>query len=157
MIDSMIDSPHFRAVFDTNIIISALKSKNPNSPTVELISRWLNGEFTLTFSDPLRYEYVEKMVAKRIEVDERDWFLAVLNQYGEHISLPDEWEQIVVDDPDDDIVIGTALAGGATHLVTYDQHLLSLGSPFRGIEIVKGLPFLYAVRGDVPPHTNKKS
>jgi predicted nucleic acid-binding protein len=34
-----------RAVFDTNIFVAAYLSKSPNSPTVELLQRWLQGEF----------------------------------------------------------------------------------------------------------------
>lgn len=146
----MTNSPHLRAVFDTNIIIAALKSNDPHSPNRELLRRWTNNEFTLILSDELRSEYVEKMLAKRINPNERDWLLNELNVYAQIISLADI-EQIVSDDPDDDIVVGTALAGGATHLVTYDAHLRDLGSPFRGIEVLDGLHFLYAVRGDVPP------
>lgn len=146
----MTNSPHLRAVFDTNIIIAALKSNDPHSPNRELLHRWTNNEFTLILSDELRSEYVEKMLAKRINPNERDWLLNELNVYAQIISLADI-EQIVSDDPDDDIVVGTALAGGATHLVTYDAHLRDLGSPFRGIEVLDRLHFLYAVRGDVPP------
>jgi predicted nucleic acid-binding protein len=43
----MISLSPLRAVLDTNVIIAALLSKNPGSPTVELLQRWGNGEFTL--------------------------------------------------------------------------------------------------------------
>lgn len=33
------DKTAFRAVFDTNVIIAALKSKNSQSPTIELLRR----------------------------------------------------------------------------------------------------------------------
>jgi predicted nucleic acid-binding protein len=35
-----------RAVFDTNVFVSALLSRNPTSPTQELMERWHNDEFT---------------------------------------------------------------------------------------------------------------
>lgn len=34
-----------RAVLDTNVVLAALKSKNPHSPTAELVQRWEAGEF----------------------------------------------------------------------------------------------------------------
>lgn len=142
---------NIRAVFDTNVIISAFKSKSATSPSRELIDRWLQQQFRLVLSEELLFEYVEKMLVKRIQTPKINRFVKDARDYAQFVSLPDDMEEIVMDDPDDDIVIGTALAGGATHLVTYDKHLLDLGSPFRGIEIVKGLPFLYAVRGDTPP------
>ncbi len=33
----MTELARLRAVFDTNVIIAALKSKNPGSPTIELL------------------------------------------------------------------------------------------------------------------------
>ncbi len=37
----------FRAVFDTNIIMAAHLTKNPRSPTRELLERWRMEEFEL--------------------------------------------------------------------------------------------------------------
>jgi hypothetical protein len=36
-----------RVVLDTNVFVSAFLSRNPTSPTQEVIQRWLNDEFTL--------------------------------------------------------------------------------------------------------------
>jgi predicted nucleic acid-binding protein len=41
----------------------------------------------------------------------------------------------VPEDPDDEVVLGTALQGRASHVVTGDEHLLNLGA-FRGIRVV---------------------
>jgi predicted nucleic acid-binding protein len=57
----------FRAVFDTNVIIAALKSKNPNSPIIELLQRWRQEEFTLIYCDDLRAEYQEKFIDRSID------------------------------------------------------------------------------------------
>ncbi len=141
----------FRAVFDTNVIIAALKSKNPGSPTVELLQRWYRGEFTLLYCDDLRMEYREKFMARNIDLRKRTSFLANLRKQGEYVDLiPDQIQPLVPDDPDDDIVIACAIVGPATHLVTYDPHLLNLGETYQGIIILDGLHFLYAVRGDTP-------
>jgi len=48
-----------RAVLNTNVHIAAQLSKNPNSPTVELIKRWRNGEFILLCSSQLYDELDE--------------------------------------------------------------------------------------------------
>jgi putative PIN family toxin of toxin-antitoxin system len=146
----------FRAVFDTNVIIAALKSKNPNSPTLELLQRWANGEFTLLYCDDLQAEYEEKFFTRNIPLDIQASFLEHLFEFGEYIELtPDQIQPIVPDDPDDDIVIACAIVGQATHLVTYDPHLLNLGETHQGITILDGLHFLYAVRGDTPPVKRK--
>jgi predicted nucleic acid-binding protein len=45
-----------RAVFDTNVFVSALLSRNPTSPTQELMRRWRNEEFILLVSQALLLE-----------------------------------------------------------------------------------------------------
>lgn len=43
------------------------------------------------------------------------------------------------------------LIGGATQLVTYDPHFQVLGDHVGDVQILDGLHFLYAIRGDTPP------
>ena len=118
----------FRAVFDTNVVIAALKSKNPNSPTVELLHRWRNHEFILLYADDLLLEYREKFVARKIDPALRIAFLASLSVLAERVHLsPEQIKPIIVDDPDDDVVLACAIVGKASHLVSYDPHLLGLG------------------------------
>ena len=49
--------------------------------------------------------------------------------------------RVVPDDPDDDMVVATALAAEAEYLVTGDRHLLSLGS-YQGVSMLKPARFL---------------
>ena len=152
----MSDKTALRAVFDTNVIIAALKSKNPNSPTNELLQRWRNGEFTLLYANDLLLEYREKFITRQIAPALRIAFLASLDAFGERIRLlPEQVQAIVSDDPDDDVVIACAIVGQATHLVTYDPHLLNLGEIYQDITILDGLHFLYVVRGDIRPSTSR--
>jgi predicted nucleic acid-binding protein len=51
-----------RAVLDTNIFVSAALSKNPSSPTREVVDRWKRGEFVLLICTPLAEEIVEKLL-----------------------------------------------------------------------------------------------
>ncbi len=148
----MTDPARLRAVFDTNIIIAALLSRNPHSPLVELLHRWRDEEFELLYCDDLLSEYREKLVTKGVQLDRRLRFLDDLTSLGNHIPLtPDDLIPRVPDDPDDDVVIACAVAGGATHLVTYDEHLHALSEKVKGVRILDGLHFLYALRGDAPP------
>ena len=48
------------------------------------------------------------------------------------------------DDPDDDMVVESAVVGNATHIVTGDKHLLSLTS-HQSIAIVKAAEFVAIV------------
>lgn len=49
----MTDAIRIRAVFDTNIFLAAHLTKNPNSPTAELLLRWANNEFDILYCDQL--------------------------------------------------------------------------------------------------------
>ena len=141
-----------RAVFDTNIIIAALKSQNKRSPNLELLQRWRDGEFVLLYSDDLLAEYEEKFTTKRISLEIQAQFLQDLYILAEYIPITaDQVQAIITADPDDDIVLACAVVGQASHLVTYDPHLLNLGVTYQNIILLDGLHFLYTVRGDTPP------
>jgi predicted nucleic acid-binding protein len=98
-------------------------------------------------------EYQEKLIAKQIHLERRLGFLSSLIAKGLSVNLvPAEIVPRVLADPDDDVVLACALIGGATHLVTYDPHLLTLEETYRQqVCILDGLHFLYALRGDTPP------
>ena len=57
---STIKPKRIQAVFDTNIIMAAHLTKNPRSPTRELLERWQKEEFELVYSTALLVEYQEK-------------------------------------------------------------------------------------------------
>ena len=56
-----------RAVLDTNVPIGALISRNPNSPLVELLDRWLAGEFEILYSEDISAEYEEQELSLAVE------------------------------------------------------------------------------------------
>jgi uncharacterized protein len=141
-----------RAVFDTNVFVSAYLSRNPTSPTRELIARWLAGEFTLVICDAIVNELIEKLIEYRIERQEIERFAGLLGSLAEWIDVPDEAiVNLLPADADDDVIIACAIVGKVDFLVTYDPHFAPLGSSYMGISISKALPFLWAVRGDQPP------
>lgn len=141
-----------RAVFDTNVFISAFLSRNPTSPTQELVDRWLAGEFTLLVCDAIIDELVEKLTIRGIEREDIEAFAALLDSIAVWVDVPDEAiARRIAADADDDVVVACALVGGADYLLTYDPHFAPLGDSYEGVRIAKALPFLWAVRGDKPP------
>ena len=141
-----------RAVLDTNVPIAAHLSRNPRSPTIELLARWRGGEFTQLYSDDMLVELVEKFQTRKIIPDDSDRYLADVITLGEHvIVLPEQVPDAIAADPDDNAILACAFIGRATHIVTYDPHFDVLGGAFQGIPILDGLHFLYIVRGDRPP------
>lgn len=146
----------FRAVFDTNVFISATLSKNPSSPTKELIARWQKGEFILLICGALADELIEKLLESGVETEDIIEQLTALLELAEWVEVTSESIESVLPDPDDDVVLACALLGNADYLVTYDPHFDSLNGEYRGVKIVKALPFLWAVRGDTSPEVESK-
>lgn len=140
-----------RAVFDTNVFVSALLSHNPTSPTRELLQRWRNDEFVLLVSQAILEEVVEKLRERGIEETQIYELLLTISRLAEWVDAPLETVQpVVTADPDDDQILACAVAGQADFLVTYDPHFDLLHGVYGDIKITKALPFLWAVRGDQP-------
>jgi len=140
-----------RVVFDTNVFVSAFLSRNPSSPTQELIRRWQADEFVLLISDALIDELVEKLLERNIAPEIVVEFVALLERLAEWIDVPAEAVQpVITADPDDDPILACAVVGRADYVVSYDPHFDSFGGEYQGIRITRALPFLWAVRGDAP-------
>jgi putative PIN family toxin of toxin-antitoxin system len=147
----LIERP-IRAVFDSNIYVAAYLSKNPRSPNKELFRRWRAREFTLIVSQAILKEVIEKFDQRGIDQALTLELVAFILADAESIDTSDEaLPALIVDDPDDDLILACAIAGDANYLVTYDPHFDCLGGEFRGIRIIDGLHFLYVVRGDTKP------
>jgi len=141
-----------RAVLDTNVFLSAFLSRSPSSPTREILQRWQAGEFDLLASDALIDELAEKLLENKIHPVRVTEFLTLLAGAAEWITVPEDAVlPVVPGDPDDDPILACAIVGKADYLVTYDAHFEPLGGVHAGVKIAKALPFLWALRGDLPP------
>jgi predicted nucleic acid-binding protein len=129
------------------LYVAAHKSRNPNSPTVELFKRWANNEFDLIYCDLLIEEIKEKFLEKGITAETTARLIGDLKTRGVEADVtPDDIESIIIADPDDDFIIACAVLGNATHIVTYDSHFDCLGGQYHGIKILNGLRFWREVR-----------
>jgi putative PIN family toxin of toxin-antitoxin system len=138
-----------RAVLDTNVFLSAFLSRNPTSPTKELIQRWQAGEFALLVSDALMDELAEKLFERRIPADLVIEFLTLLAGVAEWVTVPpDAVHPVVAEDPDDDVILACAVVGKAGYLITYDTHFEPLGNSYASVKIMKAVPFLRVLRGE---------
>jgi putative PIN family toxin of toxin-antitoxin system len=117
-----------RLVLDTNILISALLRKN--TPPYLLYQAWRENQFELVTS-PKQLEELQRVMAypklqRYFTPEEAQKMLAGITAYTLCVtSLP-----IVSDspDPDDNIILATAIAGNADYLVSGDKSdLLKLG------------------------------
>lgn len=134
------------AVLDTNIFVSAALSKNPSSPTREVLERWERNEFVLIICSPLAEEIVEKLIDHSIDKALIEALVESLAQLAEWVEMSSDKVENLLSDPDDNIVVACAVEGKANFLVTYDPHFDTLNGEYRGVTILKAIPFLQALR-----------
>ena len=125
-----------RLVLDTNVVASAMLWGG--TPKLLLQAR-RERRVELYTSTPLlaeltdilgRSKFAKKITASLLTVDQLVDHYVELVQVVRPIPTPR-----IVSDPDDDVVIGTALAAKADLLVTGDRPLLSV-SEYQGVRIV---------------------
>ena len=119
---------------DTNILISALLSDGkPRRLVTSLLD---SGQLV---SSPQILAELADVVSRekflRIRPTRVASFLSILSRGAIIVSVR-RVRRIVAEDPADDVVLATALTGGASYIVSGDRHLLDLGR-FEGVKIVK--------------------
>ncbi len=114
-----------RAVVDTNVWISAVL--NPQGPPASIRAALREALFTLVTSEPLLAELGEVLSRPRfasrygVTPDDIAELVALLRERAEVVPVTGTVH--LCRDPDDDVVIETALAGRADALVTRDDDL----------------------------------
>ena len=109
------------AVFDTNVIISALKSAEGAS--FRLIGFVRVGELRPAVTAPLMFEYEDAAsrpgllphLSPAEIIGFLDWFVSVSSQHKVHFL----WRPLLRD-PKDDMVLEAAVAASADYLVTFN-------------------------------------
>ncbi len=146
-----------RVVLDTNVWVSA--SLNPQGAPAAVVQALLAGEFALVISQPIIDEYRAVMARPRIsqrcnldtaQVDR----VRVLLESAPTLT-PVLGTVRLCRDPDDDIILETAVRGGADTLVSRDEDVtrapdLLAALAAHGIEIMTVRQFLAALRTEQP-------
>ncbi len=127
------------AVFDTNILFSAVAWKDKPFHCIELARTGVVDSVTCR---ELLDELAEKLQSKLSFTPEQTVdTVADLLTFQRVVSITGNLHAIAAD-PDDDKVLECAVTAGATHIVTGDRRdLLPLGD-FQGIPIVTAADFL---------------
>jgi putative PIN family toxin of toxin-antitoxin system len=119
----------YRVVFDTNVIITALRSRNGAS--YRLLSLLGDPRFTPCVSVPLVLEYEDVAKRKQGELglsgEEIDDVLDYLCSVADRREIFYLWRPFLKD-PKDDMVLELAVEAGCRSIVTYN------GSDFAGVE-----------------------
>lgn len=132
----------YRAVVDTNLIISGIATKS--SVPYHLLEAWRNGEYILITSPPIIEEIKDVLVRpeKKFSLTgyEIERVVYALRNYA-FVTSGTYQVKAVKSDPDDDKFIAAALEGSASHIISGDKHLLSI-QEYQGIKIVTARNFL---------------
>lgn len=137
------------ALFDTNIWVSALL--NPSGLPAHLVSHWIQSQLTVITSLPLLDELSDVLhrprLRRKYNVQDRDIsdFLRLLA--ARTILVPVTGHITICRDPDDNIVLETAIAGEADYLVTRDDDLkrdaaVTRYMQHRGVQVMSVSRFL---------------
>lgn len=137
-----------KAVFDTNVFVSASLSKSPNSPTRELLQRWKSNEFTLLICNQIAKELIEKLGELGVPEELINEQMEALAQSAEWVEVPEDKIKKLLTDSDDNVVVACAVIGKANYIITYDPHFDSLDGEYQGIKVLKAIPFLEILRNN---------
>ena len=125
-----------RLVLDTNVLIAAFVARGRCADIVAHCAE----VHDLVTSDDLLSEFREKLTGKfRQTLRVAEERIALLRS-GMEVVVPAPLPAPVCRDPDDDIVLGTAMAGGCSHIVTGDRDLLVLVQ-YQDIRIISPTDF----------------
>jgi putative PIN family toxin of toxin-antitoxin system len=114
-----------RAVIDTNVWVSAML--NPAGRPADVLHALREGRFTLVTSEPLLAELADVLRRPRIvrrfgiAADDIAELILLLRARAELVAITGSVR--VCRDPDDDVVIETAIRGRASVIVTRDDDL----------------------------------
>ncbi len=129
----------YTAVFDTNILISALLSTSGNPFRCLALARI--GQIQSLTCQEILNEFTEKLLGKfKFSQEMIQVAVEEIRSFSQLVEITSEM-RVVSADPDDDMVIECAVGGGATHIITGDKHLLSL-EKYQEIAIVTATEFI---------------
>lgn len=135
-----------RTVLDSNVVLAADRASNPLSPNKEIIKRWSLGEFIWLVTADIVAEYAEKLLDKGNAASEIEAFIAELFLLAECVEIRFFHFRHYPVDADDTIFLLCAINGAASHLVSYDRHLLEIGIFYEEFITCKPTEFLKDLR-----------
>lgn len=144
-----------RAVPDTNVLLASEMSANSTSPNRELFEHWKADEFAVLFTQDTLLEYTKKLREKGLPEKRTRVFLRALLALGVEVYVEYYHLPTYPVDADDIAFLLCADNGQATHLVTYDRHLLDV-DPHYSFRICMTSHFLADLRRELAALKRRK-
>jgi uncharacterized protein len=114
-----------KVVIDTNVLVSAFLNKGTSR---KLLFKMLETQ-DVFLSAPLLAELTDVLSREKFgaKPDVVNHFISILIRGTTIVPITSNLK-IVLDDPDDDIVLNTAISCKADYIVSGDKHLLKIGN-----------------------------
>lgn len=128
-----------KVFLDTNILISALGWKG--NPKV-IFEKCLHGELELVTS-PNQIDELRRVMDYpkfNFTEEQKATFISIILEIARMVEISGE-VKVIVDDPDDNAMLETAIVGNVDYLISGDPHLLKL-KEFARVKIVTASEFL---------------
>ena len=129
-----------RVIIDTNVVLSALRSKNGASN--KLMSLLGTNKFLPCISIGLILEYEDVLLRKLHHINKNDVknFLDYICKVSKHTKVHFLWRP-TLSDPSDDMLLELAVAANATYIITFNIADFKAARQFN-IKIIKPRDFL---------------
>jgi len=129
-----------RVVLDTDVIVTALRSATGGSNAI--LREAAHGRLTPLVTPALFLEYEavlkrpEQRLAHGLRLDDIDRFLAALASACEAVEVSFQWRP-QMSDPNDEMVLETAVNGRAEALITHNVRDFSKGAARFGLRVLR--------------------
>ncbi|MBO7464581.1 MAG: putative toxin-antitoxin system toxin component, PIN family [Bacteroidales bacterium] len=131
----------YYAVIDTNVVVSALLSKNIQSPTVVLLNLIVDGKIIPVYNEEILDEYRDVLIRKKFQFD-AEKIEAALNAIRAGVCVERTVSDWHFPDEDDAVFYEVAMSVEDAYLVTGNiRHFPKVSkvvTPAEMIKIVKG-------------------
>jgi predicted nucleic acid-binding protein len=145
-----------RAIFDANLYLNFLLSRDPEVSVVGLLLRSATrSEFDHLFPADVAGELTQAIARRpyltaRISWESLDAFFDRLDEFATPLPLLEQALPRLSRDANDDYLIALAVLNAVDYLVTRDRDLLDLGD-ISGVRIVDPVTFLRLIRASSGP------
>jgi putative PIN family toxin of toxin-antitoxin system len=131
-----------QVVIDTNVLVSALIK---NGKSRKLVLKLLK-EHTVIVSNQLLAELADVISRDKFSVtsSQVDRFISILARNAKMVSVHCI-SKVILEDPDDDMILATALIGKANYIISGDKHLLKIAS-YNKLKIVSVTEFINKIQ-----------
>jgi uncharacterized protein len=134
---------------DANVLVSAILALHPNAPSRRVLDAWVEHRFDILLSENLigeaRRTLEKRYFRERVSESQINSELDRLRRLAVLTSISVEVHGVATH-PEDDLVIATAVSGGADYIVTGDAKLIDL-KVYEGVQICSPRDFLWVLEG----------